>query len=331
MESKAMRVLVLGFSVTAEKNGYVEAAAERLAADGLPRPIDLRKVGLGGFHPSNLPPLIDYILDREKPDAVVFEIATSSFRNQTNADLNHPPILAALLNACHTRNLPCAFLDLPRTDVEFATDWVVTQHGDACRQLGLPHAAVAPSEGMFKDVVHPTPDGIATLSDALLALLRDLVAEPLIVPKAIAASGRQSCFAFSRVLAPGAGRRFERAGLEFTCAELHPGQPLHIKLPQPTRIIGLMAIAGPRSGQIRVAVPQGEARTVQPYDPYCYYERMYPMRMAPFMASELVLQQLPGVPEVDLLKGEKDTGPRIGYLAALFTSYDTDPAQGLKL
>ncbi len=331
-EQNKFRVLVLGFSVTADGKGYVEAARSGLEAAALPRDVDLRKVGLGGFHPSNLPPLIDYILDKEAPDAVVFEIATSSFREQTNADLNHPPILAALLNACHTRALPCAFLDLPRTDVDFSNDWVVQQHRAACQRLGLPHAAVAPAEGMFKDVVHPTPSGVTTLSNALLNLIRELITGAMQVPAAIAASGRSSSFAFSKVLPKGTGRDFKRSGFEIVCAELRPGTPLHIRLPEPTRIVGLLAIAGPSSGQIHMSVPGGaERRTVHPYDGYCYYERMYPMRVAPFMASELTLQQLPDVPDVDWLKGEKDTGPRVGYLAMLFTAHDTDPAKGLTL
>lgn len=307
--SDDFRVLVLGFSVTAEKDGYVEAA--NASKDSLPRPITLRKVGLGGFHPSNIPPFLDYILDKERPDAVVYEIATSSFRNQTNADINHKPILGALLNGCYTRGLPCAFLDLPRTDVDYADDWVSRVHKETFARFDLPYRLVMPEEDMFKDVVHPTPEGRDTMARTLLKLISDMISPPQHVPPAIAVKDQRSSFALSRIMSEKSGRRFERAGFEIRCAELHPGRPLKINLPEPTRLFGLLAVAGPTSGQLRLSVPDGEERTVQTYDSFCYYERMKVMTFPPLAASDVILAQLPAIPDVDLRKGDKDTGPRL--------------------
>jgi hypothetical protein len=323
------RILVVGFSVTADKNGYVEVAFGRDAE--MLKQAELLRVGLGGFHPAHIAPLLDLILDRNRPDAVIFEIATSSFRQFEAAEARHRLALGAMLNQCHLRAMPCALLDLPRTDVEPGADWAVALHARACTHFGLPYRRVEPAAEMFQDAVHPTPSGRDRMADALLDLIAALVEGPRAVPWPVQVPFRYSCLPIE-AFAPNADlRRFERAGLDMQFAEVHPEAPQSLSLPGERGIAGLLAIAGPKSGHLRLTPSNGSARVMQPYDNFCYYERMYPLTFPPAATDGLVIEQLPQVPALELRKGTKDMGPRIGQIGALFVAEPLPPDNGLVL
>ena len=79
-------------------------------------------------------------------------------------------------------------------------------------------------------------------------------------------------------------------------------------LPEPTRIVGLSVICGPKSGNLTVTTDR--VRDFMLYDEYCYYERMMTFVQDLGVASEIKFQLGAETPAIPLIKGEKDDGPR---------------------
>lgn len=329
MADRPFRLLTLGFSVTAEAEGYIKFAQERSDGDG----IEYRKVGLGGFAPKSIPPLLDYILTWERPDALVLEIATSAFRQVPGAQEVHRGVLASMLNQIHERGIPCAMYDLPRADVDHGTDWMVRMHKDVCEELGLAYRRVDPEEGMFRDMVHPTESGREVMGLRYMELVETLKRDGWNVPGAVAAEARDFCFPVRKLINSPEGEMFHRAGLHMQTAELRPGKPQRLRLPKPARVTGLMVVAGPKSGTLRLTSEEGEERLAETYDIFCYYQRPFHVEVDPFVTRSLMIEQLPDLPEVTLQKGDKDTGPRLGQLLALFCTEDiaADAQAGMRL
>src|SRR4051812_42866283 len=71
-----MRVLICGFSVTEQSDGYAQIAATKLREQG--HDVDVR--GVGGIHPIDLVYLFDAIIPAHDFDVVIFELVTSGYR-----------------------------------------------------------------------------------------------------------------------------------------------------------------------------------------------------------------------------------------------------------
>lgn len=302
-------VLVLGFSVTGDKNGYVELAA---ALDDWPENVSVSKVAIGGLMPAWIKFFAAGIIDGAKPDAVILELATPTFRQEPNLHKVHTETLEYLLDLCHHRRLAVGIFDLPRTDVDEKTDWVNSYHAATAQDLGLGYKSVAGTPDMFLDVVHPTQSGKAIFSRVFCDLIQEIIAAPYVPP-----SYKLSRKFYAMPVTTSLEKRvFDRAGFVADVVDLAQGEKIVQKIPPNAHLVGISFLMGPKTGFFEVTV--GDTTfDVPAYDRHCYYERFGARLFRPVTANEVTVTQTSRLSETALLKGEPDMGPRVGSLAHL--------------
>lgn len=105
--------------------------------------------------------------------------------------------------------------------------------------------------------------------------------------------------------------------------DLHPGQPIRFKLKPGVQVTGAVCLIGPKTGKIDVTL-NAEKRSISMYDPYAYYNRPASCRFSSYHPENtekcffIEFEQLPEVPDTELLKGEKDFSGRVGGVSHLF-------------
>ncbi|SOC06875.1 SGNH/GDSL hydrolase family protein [Rhodobacter maris] len=320
-----MHVLVVGFSVTAEKS-FVERCQERLSPQA---GIRLSKVGIGGWFPFLLRHVIDEILEHNRPDHVVFEIATPSLRSQNRSQEDHLESLRCLVASAVKHGVGrISFLDLPRSDVEEATDWQWAMHRAFCEEYALGYRAVPLAEGMLRDVVHPTAEGVRVFADALMALIE--TTPPLSTTARDRLAELRNPYSSIPAYHYGRGsaglRDYARGGYGVTAVSIPAGETVRFDFGrEPVRVLGYSMIMGPRSGALDLSTGDF-AHRAGGYDPFCYYERIGATFFREQSCRRLDIRQDPALPGAKLLKGTPDTGPRLGHLCSIFIAGDSAPA-----
>lgn len=307
------KILVVGFSVLAERDGFLEAA--RTHPDW-PGDIETVKVGIGGIHSIALKFLWEELLTKHRPDAVVAEIATSALRNMTNFASRHEDALRFMLDICNKRGVAFGMFDLPRRDYDTANDPVCDLHKTLCEASGLSYLRVAFRDDFVKDAVHPTAAGKLFYAGRFVELVSALLKNPK-VPAAqnvpiLYRSLRLTCFRETEIV-------FERSGYEIPVVPLSGGRTLDIELPGDCRLVGVSMIFGPKSGAVEIS--DGiQTRRLVGHDRFCYYERLQCLVFAALKGSAIRLHQNDALPDVILRKGTPDTGPRLGQFGHLFVA-----------
>lgn len=320
MEQKV--VLVVGPSVTAERNGYVEIAN---ADPRKPSWIEFRKVGLGGMFPQQIKYIFAALLEEQRVDMVVLEFATAPARQADNV-ASRSEAMNWMLQVCRNKNLPAAVLDLPRIEMELQDDWVYGLHEQLATSRNCPYKAVWIQRNLLADAVHPTPEGRRIYADALLELT-----DGLVLAQAPAASGLQSK-AFGCIRAKDAfdgdvmctDFYFERAGFSSDFILLDEGQTQNFIIPPQMEVSGLSFVMGPTTGFLLLRSSTIERR-ISAYDRHCYYQRMGMASFPAMPGGRLSITALPDYPEVELLKGVKDSGPRQAIIGLFLTEADATP------
>lgn len=305
-------VLVLGFSVTAENPGFVEAARKSLKPEA---GVVLHKIGLGGLQPYHMRHMLEEIFQTFDPDQVVAELATPAFRNFPRPPEDHQATVQALVNFCADRGVALCFFDMPRTDVDSNTDWVFAMHKAACDAHGLPYLRAPEDEGLLRDIVHTTPAGTAAYADALLELLE----MPCVIPQRSSKAPQDRFGAL--LISQGASQElysFSRGGYTVEAPQLRAGETITIAFGKPTRVCGISYLMGPRSGKLSLS-SGSDKRNVSCYDQFCYYERFGAMMFDPQLWETVEITQLPDMPDTPLLKGEANMSERLGVPVHLFT------------
>lgn len=325
-----MKTLVLGFSVTAEKDGFVEQAQLRLSG---PEAHMLVKAGMGGMQPYHGHYLFPWIIARHAPDAIVLDIATPAFRNFSVSQEPYKAALHSALRLCRDRDIRLGLLDLPRIDVDYADDWVTSYNAQLCAELGLPYRAVPLTDGLLRDEVHPTPDGQAIYADALLDLMGRTAPVPALPGDLTEGLPWFDAIAVDDIAPPALSRkRIDRGGLVTEMVEIAAGETLELDLGGEVRVCGLTSRMGPRTGTLELTMA-GRSLRQESYDQFCYYDRVGAVLFGGQTASaaqicdRLRVTQLPGLPSTQLRKGEADTGPRLGALGHIFIETDSPRAR----
>ncbi|MGR3378669.1 SGNH/GDSL hydrolase family protein [Salipiger abyssi] len=316
-----MKILVLGFSVTAEKAGFVEQARARLGGTGVS---ELVKTGMGGMQPYHGRYLFPSVIAQHTPDAIVLDMATPAFRNFSVSQDPYKSALHSVLRLCHERGIRLAVLDLPRTDVEYSDDWVTRYNARLCADLGLPYLAVPLTRGLLRDEVHPTAEGQETYAEALLELMGQTAPVPALPPTLTEGLARFDAIAVDGIAPPTLPREhIDRGELRVEMVEIAAGQAIDISLDGPIRVCGLTSRMGPRTGWLELTM-RGSTLRQASYDKFCYYNRVGAALFGgqnaggAITCDRLRVTQLPDQPDVALLKGEVDTRPRLGALGHIF-------------
>ncbi len=307
----AVNILVLGFSVTADEPGFIKSARQKLGENTR---FSIRKIGIGGVHPLHLKFLIEQILQDIRPDFVVLEISTSPFRILHNDPMRHQEALNWILYRCQQHRIGLAFLDLPRKDVDQEEDWVTAMHRQICAAHAIQYHLVPLRAEFLKDMVHPDPEGCAYYADHFLMLLDELDPGSQIAGEFPVATefGVYDCVKHPDEV----GMRHTRGGYTVDLAEITPDHPLTLSVQPDTSILGLLYLMGPRSGSLAIQVDHTKIH-VSAYDEFCYYERVGIQVFPALKGVNVKISQLPDIPETALKKGDKDFGPRVGYVGKL--------------
>ncbi|WP_146591385.1 SGNH/GDSL hydrolase family protein [Puniceibacterium confluentis] len=315
-----MKILVLGFSVTAEKQGYVETAIARLPAG---TDLQIVKAGFGGMQPYHARYLFPGIIAEHAPDAIVLDHATPAFRNFSVSHDPYRNAFLSILRACTERGIRLAVLDLPRNDVDYADDWVSRENAELCAALNLPYHRVPLTEGLLRDEVHPTAQGLETYADALLSLIPQ-AAPVAVAPGLVSALPRYDAITVTQMAGPAFARQvIDRGNFVVTLVELAAGADIRLEFADPVRVCGLTARMGPRTGLLGLDMDGSTLRQMS-YDKFCYYDRVGAFLFGGQNAGGartcrvLRIEQLPDLPETELLKGTKNTDSRVGALGHVF-------------
>ena len=209
------------------------------------------------------------------------------------------------------RNMRCGILDLPLTGTSETEDWMVETDQAVARAYNVPVHVVPLDESLLRDNVHPNDDGKDHYAQALLELL-DQVAASEQDFSGLAPSRRFGAFAIRDIKTSAARfRPFSRADFSEQALEIPGGETVTVGLPKKVCASGLIMLMGPKTGKLQVRTGQ-KGSSVNCYDRHCYYERAGGWPLNPEVTDTLHITQTADVPDVELLKGEKDLGPRCG-------------------
>ena len=330
-----VRVLCLGYSVT-EEVGYVEQAAECAAAEGAD--LVFLKSGWGGHSVHAIAYMIDEILDTIPCDRVLLELFTGNVRYYDRHALRF--FLDQILAATARRGRPVAFLNLYQGGVDYASETVagLLDEYEACLgiptlDLARPVAASGPEERALwlKDGTHVTPAGADLYGRQVYdfvrgrgfgeAYIRRYRALPgLFTPLRLAAMPDCSCpFAM------------HRNGIPLHYATIPENTSLSIDLGRTADVRAVMTTYGPLNGTLRFSSPSSErTRDVLLYDRFSYYARSIVMNVNLKGIRTLTCFQRDIVPDIELAKGEKNTGPRMGYVSHVFLHRRLTPTEWLR-
>jgi len=317
-----MKVLVLGYSVTAETPGFVEIA------DAMPETASytLHKVGLGGFQPSSAIHVFNTEIQRWHPDIVILEQSTPAFRLYSPNRSDYSLWLMSLLRSCAEINAKFGFLELPRRDLDFQNDWVIDLHKDYCERYGLGQIIGPKDRGLLRDEVHPNENGRQYFAESLIAAIKGSGAiridnsEFIGVPEYMALQINKMIGSEKFSV-----ETYNRSGFDSDMIFLKPKETLSISFDQPICINGYIGMSGPKSGNMWVTL-NDECKKIAMHDKYSYYNRpsahiLYShSNVNKYQCMKIDFEQSPELPDVELLKGEKDTSIRSGAVSHLLVT-----------
>jgi hypothetical protein len=312
-----MNVLVFGFSITEQGQGFVEQAKVLFSAE---EDVTLSKVAIGGISPVDARYLLPTVLNRLQPDLLILEIASSYYRRYprtVSITREHRETLLGIFRVCAERSISCGVLDLPRTDFDPTEDWLGELNGRICTEYGVARREVPLNTSLLKDYVHTNKDGALFYANVLKELITEVSQKPTVWKPA---QLRYTFDAISVASALGVAaevRPFSRAGLETNFVMLRPSKPVLIELQAPQWVTGMTFLMGPTAGKIRITMDETTVY-VLPYDEHSYYERLGSYPLEPRKVQRIFLEQIDEKPDIVLLKGTGSDAPRLGGVGHIF-------------
>lgn len=273
-----LKVLFLGFSVTADSNGYVESL-QNLQMDGY----SFIKVGIGGIQPHHLAFLSRSILEGCTADIVVLEISTAAFRSFLSKGLYIFSLLYIIRSILKFGALP-VLLDIPRADVNVGSDWVFDVNQKVCIDLNLERVVIDGDrefsiKDLLRDGIHTNNDGADFIARRLMSFFKDLTLSnmskdffslpPFQSLEDVLLDLRFPDYSESLTI-----KNFRRTGLELQFFERKSGELLtYLGGPNLSFVHGVTYIMGPDTATFKVRDGSYEL-IVDSIDEFCYYERL---------------------------------------------------------
>jgi len=310
-----MRFLVFGFSVTAEKDGFVERCAA--VYETTDPDLEITKLAIGGLQANHARHLARKAIEACKPDALIIEMATSAYRTSPRStwlveDQRHS--MEALFEICQSLNIGCGLLDLPRIGVVGNTDWTIEINTELARKFSIPHRIVPLDTKLLTDEVHPTEKGKNVYAASLAGLIEEMRGSQPDFTGLIRTRSFEAYAANELNVMNSRYAQFERAGFKAEVLLIDAGDTVELMLPITVKVTGILMQMGPKSGTFRIRMNNTE-QDIQCYDQHCYYTRMGGKSLAPEITNKIIVTQSTELPDIELLKGEKDTDSRVGGIA----------------
>ncbi len=314
-----MRVLVLGFSVTEDNNGYVEKINSK-------EDLEITKIGLGGIQPHHLAFIVSDILKNASAEIVVFELATAGFRSLLPQSLYLLAFTIILKNALFNNIKPVVF-DIPRSDIVADTDWVFKLNRSICKKYNIQYIAAHTS---FEDVVDSyLRDGIHT-NEKGAQKLADIFEKNITIsncahfnPKLedFPASIRDCDLYIEHVFSNSdMDVEFTRSGYKNKFVTVANSLVVNTSIKNRTYCYGVLYLMGPETGKFQLDFGN-VSRSVVALDAHCYYRRLGVTYFPNVEIGEkIVISNAQQRPEIMLLKGELSAGNILNYVGGFMCS-----------
>ncbi len=334
-QNRPIEVLIVGFSVTGIAEGF---ALKLIETNGPDSPVHYDLCGIGGITPTTLPFLLPRILRGRRPDVVMLEIGTSAHRHEMEAPWEEIlPVVTMVEQVQRVGALPI-LLSLFRGGIDYTQDSYLSVCDAAARNLGALHCNLAlpmhnerPEDGGYvynMDGIHPTPETAAFYAEKIHAYLierLDVIRKRRVTPRTDIAKNYVAEF-----LADGRSvdttYAYDRYGFRASAVPVAANETMPLRRASDGFLHGVAYLCGPRTGILKL---EGAGVEIQTYDQFCYYERFSTwFSRTPLAGQDLTLVQASEMPEIELLKGEKNEEPRVGYPIAVLTTRRPLPTLG---
>lgn len=338
-------ICFLGFSVTADKGGYVESLSEALPD------LEIEKVGIGGVHPHQAKYIFSKYIEQTDHDLYFIEWITSSFRNFLSLH-EYACCLISIIDKIRLKGAVPVLLDLPKIEIDYSKDWVLDFHQKLSKKYNVDRVCLCehigkyniPIDSLLKDAVHPNEEGIALyshlLSKRVLNLIQKERSSLSILDDKFTNVYSSINILDTRVSAKGqfSEYKFERSGYVSEFAVVAEKNEVVIKFNGQAefKMAGFCYLMGPKSGLVQLTTEDNRIRMVNTYDQHCYYTRLGAFALPSGGMSSMHLMVLPDLPEIELQKGVVDKGARevaIGDIfleSELISSYQAEVSSLLK-
>lgn len=313
-----MKVLFVGFSVTAATPGYYFELKKLREKGHIEFDVDF--IGLGGVHLHQLCYIYDELISQKSPDHIVFEVLTSGHRKNDDGmgdRLYKEPFLSVLkssLKKCSN----IALLNLFRKDVDYEVDLMTKVYDDIAKAYNIPVIEMSKNflsmidkgniDDYIWDVVHTTKLGARTYADEIIQYFSNLEQKPRINGELIQSDVTKMYT--SESYNPKKEFAFLGKGFFIDFQMITPQKPLFYQLDNSIDIEEICFITGPNSGDLVLEINQNERVELAPYDSHSYYERVYFKPIGLKNVSNIKLSLDINAPSLELKKGEWDLSSR---------------------
>lgn len=321
------KILLVGFSVTADKNGYAEVVKKLLTQSDPGLDVDI--LGVGGVNPLPLTALFDLIdIDSKSYTDVVLEIATSVYGMKiASVEDEILDVLYGILYRLQKSGVRVSFVNLFRDNFDYnyhvfdmLIESIAQRYDIRLLDLGRGLWVARGRDfcrSLLRDTVHTNESGATFQGVAVAGFILDFLLDrkyknfKFPAPK----RDRKAVDVFSMCEAT---CRFSRSGLICSPGVIEEMQSVDVDIAFSSTIFGFSYISGPRAGEIALDFQDGDRLVVPAFDEFCFYERYNFYRIRKNVPAGTVrVTQLSGIPDISLKKGSRDASPRIGKVLQL--------------
>lgn len=310
-----MKLLCVGFSVTEEKSGYVSVLSE-LFGDK----VKVSSCAIGGATFSLLPYILPRLLSDNFGSNILFEISTCyRFKNTTQEYLD---ILEEIEFLCKKYECTPIFVSLYREGVDYSNDLLSLSIEFFSRSRNYHYIDLSrymldnnKKKIFLRDGVHTTYEGSRFYGEKIHESIAYLF------ENGYHAWSEKSFIFLTDLVANSEPRHFSRGGFETSYLSIESGQEITVDIPEDYLLHGLVYLMGPTSGDVFIDCSDTAfTRTIHMFDERCYYTRCAYQFFPVQKTKKISIKQLEGIPNIDLVKGEKNVGPRVGSIAGFLVS-----------
>jgi hypothetical protein len=323
---RSLDFLIVGFSITEQKNSYADYI--KAAFSSRPHAPSVASKSVGGASIGFLSYLTPHI-KMEDAKFTVFEVASCRryAGNEPGVYRKHLSLICDAAVKAGSR--PC-FVNLPRKGYIKPADMLdrtihefAEEHRFPCLSLYGDMAEIEARGGIaeyLRDGTHTTQAGSEFYGEKIMAFLENVAAGPH-APSSFSYHPGDGLYPRLWLPSPVGGEYarsdFSRCGISLPAIEIPENSTVTFSVPDGVQPRGLVAIAGPRRGNLRLEA-NGSAKVVVAYDRDSYYDRLVSLRYQG-EPGEMKVTQLPGRPPLTLRKGVPNEAPRIGKILGFLT------------
>lgn len=312
-----MKICFIGFSITEEKNGYIEKLKKKFIED-YDIDVDIDHKAIGGSTFTILPYIIDSILD-EKYDHVIFEIS-SCYRFLKRIE-DYLELLDEIKEKTYSHTKNISFLSLYRNNIDYNLDILVTSINYFCikndfKHLNLINLVNSDNiDKVLRDGIHTTEYGSELYASEIKKHIENNLLNCTTKDKKTILTVDDLKITTNG--SPYTTSNFKRGNISFDIAHLNENTEYIINFDADYIIEGVFYLQTPESGSCLLDFNNGFKRNIHCFDEFCYYKRYSYQMLPPQKTKRLTFYQNDTIPKINLKKGIKNSNKREFCLVGL--------------